>query len=186
VALRAALLDREEALLQADLAAALAGRTGFRLRARLGAGALAGLAGFHRRDADLGLGAEGGLFEGDLNVVAQVRTTIDVRPSAACAAAKNFVENSAKGVGESATAAKTAKAAAHAGLRINPGVAVLVVGSAFLRIGEDFVGFLRFLEVLFRLGIVRIAVRMVLHGQLAVGLLDFILGGVAVDAEDVI
>jgi hypothetical protein len=40
--------------------------------------------------------------------------------------------------------------------------------------------------VLFGLGIVRIAVRVVLHGQLAVGLLYFIVGSVTVDAENVI
>jgi hypothetical protein len=63
-------------------------------------------------------------------------------------------------------------------------VAVLVVGGALLRVGQDLVGFLGFLELLLGLGIVRIAVRMVLHGQLAVGLLDLVVRGVAVDAED--
>jgi hypothetical protein len=38
--------------------------------------------------------------------------------------------------------------------------------------------------LLFGFGIVRIAVRVVLHGQLAVGLLDLFIGGVAIDAED--
>jgi hypothetical protein len=75
-------------------------------------------------------------------------------------------------------------AGAHAGLRVDAGVAVLVVGGALLRVGEDLVGFLGLLELLFGLGIVRIAVRMVLHGQLAVGLLDLVVRGVAVDAED--
>jgi hypothetical protein len=63
-------------------------------------------------------------------------------------------------------------------------VAVLVVGGALLRVGEDLVGFLGLLELLLRLGVVRIAVRMVLHGQLAVGLLDLVVRSVAVDAED--
>ena len=61
-------------------------------------------------------------------------------------------------------------------------MAVLVVGRTLLRVGQDFVGFLGFLEVLLGLRVVRVAVRMVLHGQLAVGLLDLGLAGVAVDA----
>jgi hypothetical protein len=57
VALRAGLLDREEALLHADLAAAV-GRSGrSSAGAGLGAAAFAGLAFFHGRDADLGFGA---------------------------------------------------------------------------------------------------------------------------------
>jgi hypothetical protein len=75
---------------------------------------------------------------------------------------------------------------AHAGLRIDAGVTVLVVGRALLRVGENFVGFLDFLEVLLGLGVVRIAIRMIFHRQLAVSLLDFIIGGVAIDAQNVV
>src|SRR6185436_10183471 len=57
VALRAGLLDREESLRHADLASAVARGALLGLRARLRARALAGLAGFHRRDADARLGA---------------------------------------------------------------------------------------------------------------------------------
>jgi hypothetical protein len=63
-------------------------------------------------------------------------------------------------------------------------MAVLVVGRPLLRVGEDLVGFLGFLELLLRFRVVRIAVGMVLHGQLAVGLLDLVVRGVAIDAED--
>ena len=63
---------------------------------------------------------------------------------------------------------------------------VLVVGRSFLPVGKYLVGFLGFLEVLFGFGVVRIAVRMVLHGQLAVGLLYFFVGSVTVDAENVV
>jgi hypothetical protein len=63
------------------------------------------------------------------------------------------------------------------------GVAVLVIGSTLLRIREDFVGFLGFLEMLFRFGVIRIAVRMVLHGELAVRLLDVFIGSIFVNAQ---
>ena len=62
-------------------------------------------------------------------------------------------------------------------------MSVLVVGSPFLAVGENFVGLLGFLEFFLGRRIVRIAVRVVLHGQLAVGLLDFVIARIAVDAE---
>jgi hypothetical protein len=64
-------------------------------------------------------------------------------------------------------------------------VAVLVVGGALLAIRQDLVGFLGFLELLLGRLVVRIAVRVV-HGQLAVGLLDLVVGSVAVDAENLV
>jgi len=63
-------------------------------------------------------------------------------------------------------------------------MAILVIGRAFLFVREDLVGFLGFLEAFLRLGIVRIAVRMVLHRQLAISLLDLVIRSIAVDAED--
>src|SRR6185436_5537488 len=54
--------------------------------------------------------------------------------------------------------------ARHRG-RIHPGVPELIVRAAFLRVGKDFVGELRFLEVILGFRIVRIAVRMPLHGE---------------------
>ena len=129
----------------------------------------------------------GGLFERDLELVAQIGATIDVRATAAtaAAAAKNLVEDAAEGIGEAARAAAES-AAAHARLRVDTGVAILVVSRTFLAVGKDFVGFLGFLEVLFGFWIVRIAVRVMLHGQLAVGLLDVFVGCIPIDAEDVV
>jgi len=181
VAFRTGLLNREEALLQPDLTAAGAGRAGLGRGAGLGTGALAGLAGFHGRDANLGFGAERCLLKRNFEVVAQVGAAIDAGASAATAtaAAEDLVEDAAEGVAKTA-----ATATAHASLGINPGVAVLIVGGALVAIGEDLVGLFGFLEVLFRFGIVRIAVRVVFHGQLAVGLLDLVVAGVTIDAED--
>ena len=67
--------------------------------------------------------------------------------------------------------------------RIDAGVPELVVRGALARIGQDLVGFLRFLEFLFRRLVVRIAIRMVLHRELAIRLLEVVVGGVAIDAE---
>ena len=184
VALRAGLLDREEALLHAHLAVAVAGRAGLGLGAGLGAAAVAGAAFLDGGDADGLLGAARGFFQRDLEVVAQVGAAIDVRASAATAAraAKQVAEDVAEGVGKAALEALRAGACAHR--RVDAGVAVAVVGGLLLRVGEHLVGLLGLLEFLFRVLAVRIAVRVVLHGQLAVGLLDLVVASVAIDAED--
>ena len=103
VALGAGLLDREEALLHAHLAVTAAGRAGLRLRARFGAGAVAGLAVFHGRDADLGFRAVCRLLERDFQVVAQVGAAIDVgtAATATAAAAEDVAEDVAEGIGRS-------------------------------------------------------------------------------------
>lgn len=56
------------------------------------------------------------------------------------------------------------------------GVAVTVVGGALVGIDEDVVGLRDFLEVLLGLRVPRIAIRVLLHGQLAVAGLDFLHG----------
>ena len=134
VALRAGLLDREKPLLQANLAGAVAGRAGLGLGAGLGAGTVAGFADFHGRNADLGFRAVGSLLKSDLEVVAQVRTAVDVgapaTPATATPAAEDFVENAAKGIRKATPAATKSP-----GLRVDAGVAELVVGCPFLAVG---------------------------------------------------
>ena len=53
----------------------------------------------------------------------------------------------------------------------------------FFGVGQDLVGFLGFLEFVLGALVVRIAVRMVLHRELAIRLLDVVFGCVAIDAE---
>ena len=71
-------------------------------------------------------------------------------------------------------------------LRVNAGMTVLIISRAFLAVRENFVGLFGFLEVFFSFRVVRVAVRVMFHGQLAVGLLDFVIGGVTIDAENVV
>ena len=58
-----------------------------------------------------------------------------------------------------------------------------VVGGAPLLITENLVRLLRLLEVLLGLRVVGIAIRVPLHRELAVGLLDGLVVGIPVDAE---
>src|SRR5262249_8463268 len=71
VAAAAAPGHAEEALLESHLARAVAGAAGRGLGARGAAAAGAGRAGLGPRDLHVGLGAEHGLLEGQLEVVAQ-------------------------------------------------------------------------------------------------------------------
>jgi hypothetical protein len=78
--------------------------------------------------------------------------------------------------------------AAAAQVRVDAGMAVLVVRRPLLRIGQHLVGLLGLLELLLGLlGVVAVvAVRMVLHRQLAIRLLDVLLGRVLRDPEHLV
>ena len=63
-----------------------------------------------------------------------------------------------------------------------PGMPVAVVNRSLFGVCKDGVGFAYFFELVFRIGIVRIAVRMVLQRQLAIRAFKFGLGNGAADA----
>ncbi len=176
VTFRARLLNREKALLHAHLAMAVAGRALDRLGAGLGARAMAGLAFVQRRNADLGFGAARGFLQRDLEVVAQVGPAIHI--GAAAAAAEDVAEDVAERIRETAHAGR-----ARGGRRIDSRVAVLIVGRAFVRVRQYLVSLFGFLELRLGLRIIRIAVRMVFHRELAVGLFDLVIRRIAIDAE---
>ena len=64
------------------------------------------------------------------------------------------------------------------------GVAVAIVGGAFLFVHQDVVGFAELLEFLFRVRVVRIFVGMKFDRELAIGALDLVAGRIAFDAQD--
>src|SRR3954471_12887160 len=82
--------DREEALLIEHLTAAVAGRTGAGAGAGLGAFAAAVLAVLHTRHLDLRVHAENGLFEPNLEIVADILATLRTVPPAAAALAEEI------------------------------------------------------------------------------------------------
>ena len=97
------------------------------------------------------------------------------------ATAEHLAENIAE-----IKAARAAETTEAAGIAVYAGLAELVVAAAFFAVGKDFVGLLDGFEFLFRFLIVGVAVGMVFHRQLAVGLFDFFIGGIAGDAEGLI
>ena len=181
VAVRAGLLHAEKALTHVHRARAVTGRTGLGAGAWLGARAMAVLAFVPGRDANLRVLAMCGFFQRDLHGVRQVAASVHLRTTAATSPATGCAEDVAKdvtkGVGKAPKAFCATTACTH--VRIDASVTELVVGLALLRVRQHLVGLFDLLELLFGfLGLVPlIAVRVILHGQFAVGLLDLVFGG---------
>src|SRR5690606_2356630 len=66
------------------------------------------------------------------------------------------------------------------------GMTELVVGGTLLIVLQDVIGLVNFLELLLGRRIARIAVRMILHGELAISLLDFIALRTSGHAQDIV
>ena len=171
----AGLLDLENGLAHvhgARTAASVAGGSfcaGFRARA------VAHVAFGISRNGDLLFHAGGRLFQRDFHAVLHIRTLV-IRLTRTAATAEHLAENIAEvETASSAEAAKSTAAARTAEAALfERGVAVLVVCRFFLRVGQSIVGFLDFFEFFFGFFIVGIAIGMVFHRQLAVGLFDFV------------
>jgi len=126
------------------------------------------------------------LLEFQSNVLAQISPTLTAAP-AARASAKNIAESKkvAEDVAEivencwiETTAA--ARTTAYSGM------AEAIIKRAFLVVGQNGISLARLFELLLRIGIVRIAVRMKLHCKLAVSALDLLLAGAARQTENVV
>ena len=170
-------LDGEEALLRPDAAAALAGRALLRLEARLGPCAVADLTGNRTGDADRRFGAAKGLFQREFEIEAQVLAArVGTSASARAIGAEHFLEDVAEHRPEIEALAALERTA-RSSTTLERRRAVAVVGRPLLGILQDVVGVADFLELPFRFLVAGIAVRMVLHGELAVRLLDVVGAG---------
>ena len=72
---------------------------------------------------------------------------------------------------------------AGAGLTLDTGMAILVIACPFLGIGQHFKSFVGFLEFLFCLRLVGIAIGVVFHRHAPVSLLDLGFRGAALDTQ---
>ena len=189
----AGLGDLEKSARDDDLAASTTGRAGHGLRALLRAGATARVAGIEFANFDFLFATARGFFEGDLKIVAQVGAPLAARGihSAAPAAEKLFknstaapaAENLAKNL-EGIVKSTTPAASTHSALE--GGVAVTVVGRAFAGIAQDLVGLADFFEFRLSRVVVRVFVGMEFDRELAVGLLEVVLGDASFDAENLV
>ena len=162
----------------------MAGAAAFDLGAGLGAATMAHIAVVPARDTDLGVFAACSFFKRDFHRIAEVVPAEHLLAAAIATAllAKHIAKDVAKGLGKSTVGLGTS--GTH--VRVDAGMAVLIVGCALLGVRQHLVGFLGLLEFLLgRLGgITLIAVRVVLHRLLAISLLDFFIRGVLRNAQD--
>ena len=187
-AARARLGDREQALALGLDAAALAARADLGRRARLGAGAVAGRAALRGRDGERDLRALDRLLEGDRDLGLEVAAALGAgaaragapRAAAAAAAAEEVGED----VARSEPASKPPAPPPPGPPPANDAAAVVLL--ALVGVAEDVVGRRDLLEALLGLLVARVAVRVVLARELAVGLLDLVRRRLLVDAEDLV
>src|SRR5690606_4953404 len=173
---RTGLLHGEEALLHPYLAHALTGATGFRARAFFSATAVTGFTFFMARDVDLDGFAFNSLFQIQLQGVAKICTA---GGSATTTTTEDVTEHITKDVGEAgATATKAA-----ASLTVYAGMAELVVGGALTGVRQDFVGFAGLFEFVLGILVIRVTVRVVLHGELSVRPLNYLFVRIPGDPE---
>src|SRR5205085_6455033 len=185
-AARARLREAEEALALDLHAAAVALRADRRRGAGLRARAAALAASSVDLDRDLGLDAAQRVLEREVDhrlEVGSAHPALGARPRAAAAPAA--AEEPAEQVAEIADVEVEARAAEPAGPR-HPIRAEGVVLLPLLRVGEEVVGVLHLLEPLLGGVVARVPVRVVLAGELAVGLLDLVRGRRLRDAEGLI
>ncbi len=137
-----------------------------------------------RGDADLDRIAVDRGFQIKIQIVAQIRAARGTLASAAHAATEDIGKDIAEDIAEPA-GARAAESAAPGGTT-QAGMAELVVGGLLLIVGQHLVGFRGLLEACLGLFVARIAVRVILHGQAAVGLLDLILRGAFRNAQNLV
>src|SRR4029077_17471031 len=171
-ATRTGLLQLEEALGNAHLPGATAGVAGSGSAALRGAAPVAYLAFRELRDFNLDLVTEHGLRQLQLQLVAQTGAAEHLRAATAACPAEDVAEHIPEDVAEGVAAKSAAARAAAARVGLDAGVTVLIVGRPLVRVGQHLAGFLRLLEGLLRLPVVGIAIRVILHREAPVGLLD--------------
>ena len=168
-------LDKKEALLRPDLAGTVAGGAGIAAGVfAFGAGAVAGVTGDAGGNAKLALGASEGLREVNFDL----RLQVGARALATAAAAGEVAEHLVEDVAEAGAIAERVATALLKGLMAKP-----VVGAALLFVFQDVVGFIHLLELRLRGLVAGVAVGVILHGHLAVGLFQVIRAGVLGDAQ---
>ena len=175
--------DREKSLLVTHLPASAASGAIDRCFPRRHPAAIAFVALFLAADLHLLGDAEDCFLEFQRQVLAQIGAALGAGATSTSLAAKHVTEDVAEDVlkVDGIEAAK-----ARASCVAYTCVAEAIVACALLAVGKNGVCLAAFLEALFRLRIIGIAVRMVLQRQLAIGALDFLVDGGARDAQDLV
>ena len=139
------------------------------------------------RHADIRLLALEGVVERDFHVVAKIRP-VAARGLATAPPADEIAEHLVENIGETVreTGVETGAARAAGAALLEGLMAEAIIGRALLLVLEDVVRFADVLEFLFGLLIARIAIRVIFHRQLAIGLLDIVRSRLPVDVEKLV
>ena len=182
-AARTRLLEREKALGDADLATPAALRTIDGLGAGLGPAAIAALAGRQVGHGNLHRVAAHGLLQRELHGVLQIRAG-----SGAAAAARPSPEDVAKDLAEDVADVAEAGGVEPRSARraVHASVAEAIVTLPLLGVRQHGVGFRGFLELLLRVRVAGVAIRVVFHGEPAVRFFHVRFRSAAVNAKDVV
>jgi hypothetical protein len=175
--------DAEKALLIAHLAAALAGAATGGTFAGGGSGAVAGIASLMTANVDASFDAEYGFFKLQSDIFAEVSAALHTAAAAASGSegvseAEELAEDFAE-----VLEGRAIKTSARRGRAADSRVAKAIVERALLGVAKNGVGFGDFLEFFFRIRIIRVAIGMPLHGELAIRALELNFGDGAADAK---
>jgi hypothetical protein len=124
--------------------------------------------------------------EVDLQGVLEVRATPNPTSTSTSTAAAAEAKDVAEEVREVAVRIGTRAEPLALALASEALVTVLIISPALVGIREHAVGLGGLLEAVLRIGIIRISVRMVLHGELSVGLLELRIGSGPRDTQDLV
>jgi hypothetical protein len=176
--------DAEEALLIPHLAAPIARPAGDRSFAGRRTVPAARVAGLMAADIHFLISAEDRFLKFEMQVFAKVGSALGAAATtSALAEHVTKTEDVAEDVAEILEDGRI-ESRWPSGASADASMSEAVIQRSFLAIGEDCVRFRDLLKLVLRLRIVRIAVRMIRHRQLAVSALDFNLGGRARDTEN--
>src|SRR5690625_2068345 len=175
MASRAGLLNTEKALLHAHHDLPATHVAGDRAGAGLGTGAGTRFAGVPAGHTNFRVETVGRLFKRDVQRVAEIAAAIDLRT--ALTAAEDIAETIAEDIREPGLA--HARPAGTGRIRIYPGMAKAVVRGPLFIVRQDFIGLFGFFELIFRVGTIRVAVRVVFHGKPTIRLAQLVFAGVS-------
>ena len=154
------------------------------------AGAVTDRAGLIAVHADLFLAAEGRLLKADGHTQADALAPLGrigvPALSGAEATAKEAAENIPQIAKVEAAGTVSTAAGPRSVVRVHTRKAELVITGFFIRVRENLIGLVDLLELLLRLFIVRIQVRVILPGHLLICFFDLVLRGALIDAQDLV
>ena len=138
----------------------------------------------HGGDGETDVVSGNGLFKIEVERVTQIGAAIHLA-AATPAGPKDVAENITKDIAKDIAGMRTG-AAAETGGGIYTRVPEVIVRSAFLRITQDFVGFLGFFEPGFGIGVIGTAIWMKFHGQTTVCLFDLGIRRFSINVENIV